>query len=101
MSHQSTDNLRRDVQALIHDAQNLFHDASNVGGDSAEELRRKGVSLARQALDGLRTLEQETLAKGKQIATDTNRYVHDNPWYAAGISAGVGILIGWLMSQRK
>ena len=100
MPNHNVDALRRDVQTLIQDAQILFKDASALSGDSAEELRTRGSSLIRQALDGLRTLEQSAVSKGRQLAADTNHVVQEKPWLAVGISAGVGMLIGMLISRR-
>ncbi len=100
MPNHNVDALRRDVQTLIQDAQILFKDATALSGDSAEELRSRGTSLVRQALDGLRTLEQSAVSKGRQLASDTNHVVHEKPWLAVGISAGVGMLIGMLISRR-
>ncbi len=100
MANQSMDALKRDIQTLIDDAQILFHDASELTGENAEELRRKGSSLVRQALDGLRTLEHTAVTRGRQLVTETDRYVHEKPWYAVGISAGIGVLIGMLIARR-
>ena len=40
------------------------------------------------------------LDKAKAVAKETDTYVHDNPWKAAGIAAAVGVLIGALISRR-
>ncbi len=100
MSNENTDTLRRDVQALIKDAETLFRDASEIGGEGATALGHKGVSLLRQALEGLRTMEQTAVEKGKKLATGTNQYVHEKPWYAIGIAGAVGFLLGLLISRR-
>jgi ElaB/YqjD/DUF883 family membrane-anchored ribosome-binding protein len=100
MSDQSIDTLRRDVQTLIKDAETLFHDASELGGDRATELGHKGVSMLRQALERLRTWEETAVEKGKKIAANTDHYVHEKPWYAVGIAAGFGLLLGLLISRR-
>lgn len=100
MGHQSFETIRRDAHTLIHDAQTLLHDASELTGESASELRTKGATLLQQALDNLRTMEQTAVSKGRQLANDTNQYVHEKPWYAVGIAAGVGVLLGMLISRR-
>jgi ElaB/YqjD/DUF883 family membrane-anchored ribosome-binding protein len=33
-------------------------------------------------------------------ARDLNRQVHDNPWAAIGIAAGVGLVVGILLARR-
>lgn len=100
MSDHSTEALRRDVQTLIQDAKILFNDASALGSEEAEDLRRKGASLLHRALDGLVVLERNAVRTGRQFVNGTNQYVHENPWTAVGVSAGVGVLIGMLISRR-
>ena len=44
----------------------------------------------------------QTLAvdKYKQATTAVDGYVSDNPWKAIGISAAIGVLIGFLAARR-
>ena len=44
--------------------------------------------------------EAVMLDKTKQAARATDEYVHENPWKAVGIAAGVGFLVGLLISRR-
>ena len=44
---------------------------------------------------------QESLVeKGKVAAKVTDEYVHENPWKAIGVSAGIGLVIGLLIGRR-
>ena len=36
----------------------------------------------------------------KQAARVADDYVHDKPWQAIGIAAGVGLIIGLLIGRR-
>jgi ElaB/YqjD/DUF883 family membrane-anchored ribosome-binding protein len=38
--------------------------------------------------------------RARQAARYTDDYVHENPWNAIGIAAGIGLLLGILMSRR-
>ena len=38
--------------------------------------------------------------QAKQAARYTDEYVHENPWRAIGIAAGIGLLLGLLLSRR-
>ena len=38
--------------------------------------------------------------KGKQAARVTDDYVHEHPWAAIGIAAGVGVLVGLLVNRK-
>ncbi len=48
------------------------------------------------ATDIQRVLEQKT----REAVTATDEFVRDNPWAALGIAAGVGALIGFLLSRK-
>ncbi|MCY1562336.1 hypothetical protein D9M68_997110 [compost metagenome] len=40
------------------------------------------------------------LEKGKVAAQSTDEFVHQNPWKAVAIAAGVGMLIGMLVARK-
>jgi ElaB/YqjD/DUF883 family membrane-anchored ribosome-binding protein len=40
------------------------------------------------------------LVKTKAAAKVTDAYVHENPWKAIGVAAGVGLVIGLLIGRR-
>jgi ElaB/YqjD/DUF883 family membrane-anchored ribosome-binding protein len=40
------------------------------------------------------------LDRTKQAARVTDEYVHENPWKAVGIAAGVGLIVGLLIGRR-
>lgn len=100
MRDDDIETLKKDVQIMIRDAQTLFADAVALQGPAAEELRRRGASLLTQAFTGLETLQQSVMVRGRQLAQGADQYVHEKPWTAMGISAGVGILIGALIARR-
>ena len=45
-------------------------------------------------------LEKNTMAKARKIASDSDDYVHENPWTAIGVGAGVGLLLGLLIGRK-
>lgn len=42
-------------------------------------------------------MERSVVAKARKIASDSDGYVHENPWTAIGIGAGIGFLLGVLI----
>jgi ElaB/YqjD/DUF883 family membrane-anchored ribosome-binding protein len=38
--------------------------------------------------------------RGRQAAAATDDYVHANPWPVIGAAAGIGVLLGILLSRR-
>lgn len=92
--------VRNDMKTLVQDAQELFREAASATGDTADELRSKGLLLLDAAMEKAQELQSVALEKGKEAAHVTDEFVHDNPWKAVAISAGVGLLIGMLISRR-
>jgi ElaB/YqjD/DUF883 family membrane-anchored ribosome-binding protein len=41
------------------------------------------------------------LDETKQACAATDRYVHENPWASLGVAAAIGLLIGFLVGQRR
>jgi ElaB/YqjD/DUF883 family membrane-anchored ribosome-binding protein len=87
----SAGQLIDDLTAVIRDAESLLRATAAQTGEKVEEVR------AKERLSGL---EEETLRHAREMAGEADVYVRGNPWQAVGIAAGVGLLIGLLMSRR-
>lgn len=92
--------VRNDMRTLVKDAQDLFREATSATGEKADELRNKGLEMLDAAMEKAQQIQVLTLEKGKEAAKTTDEFVHEHPWKAVGIAAGVGLLIGMLISRR-
>lgn len=92
--------VRNDMKTLVKDAQELFREATSATGEKADELRSKGLVLLDTALERAHEMQVVAVEKGKEVAQNTDTYVHENPWKAVAISAGVGLLLGLLISRK-
>jgi ElaB/YqjD/DUF883 family membrane-anchored ribosome-binding protein len=63
--------------------------------EQAEQVQEAYQTSRRAVTDLARTASE----KSRQAATQTDEWVHENPWVALGIVAGVGLLLGLLLSQ--
>ena len=54
----------------------------------------------RQAKVRLEGIEEEALKHARVLAGEADEYVRGNPWQAVGIAAGVGLVLGLLMTPR-
>lgn len=92
--------VARDIQNVVSDAQDLLKTVQDQGSDKIGEMRAKvqnQIDAARQTLTEL----QQNVQDGAKVAMNTtDEYVRTNPWRAVGISAGVGVLIGFLIARR-
>lgn len=91
---------RNDMKSLVKDAQDLFREAASATGETADELRTRGLQLLDTAVTKAHEVQTAAIESGKEIAVKTDDYVHENPWRAVAISAGVGVLIGMLLSRK-
>lgn len=88
------------MKTLVKDAQELFREASHTTGEKAEELRAKGLTMLDAAMEKAQEVQAVAIEKGKAAAHTTDEFVHDHPWKAVGIAAGVGLIVGMLISRR-
>lgn len=92
--------VRNDMKTLVKDAQELFREASAASGEKAEELRAKGLTLLDTALEKAHEVQVAALEKGKAAAHTTDEFVHEHPWKSIGFAAGIGLVVGMLISRR-
>lgn len=88
-----TEKLAGDVKVLVNDVEELLKATATQTGEKIAEARVR----AQAAIANARTAAIE---HSRQAVHATDQYVHQNPWTAIGISAGVGLLIGLLISRR-
>ena len=94
------DKLVHDLRIVISDAEELLRATANQAGEKAAAAREKIQDSLHRAKIKLAEAEDVLLDKGKLAARATDEYVHDHPWHAVGIAAGVGLIIGLLIGRR-
>ena len=94
------DKLSGDFKAMIADSEEMLKAVAAVSGEDFAAARTKFGDRLKTAKASLEHASQPMLARTRQGATATNRYVRANPWTAVGIAATVGALIGLLAARR-
>lgn len=84
------------VSAVKEDAANLGRDIKRLSG-AAGEAARERLHVAREQAR-LAASELGTRARG--VAHDVETQIQRRPAAAVGIAAGVGLLLGWMLSRR-
>ena len=92
--------LMQDVKVVISDAEELLRATASQAGEKVNVAREKVQDSLHRAKIKLAEAEDVLIDKGKQAARVTDEYVHDNPWQAVGVAAGIGFLIGLLIGRR-
>ena len=96
----SKDRLVQDLKAVVSDAEELLRATANQAGEKISAARERIQDSMHRAKVKLADAEGVMLDKTKEVARATDEYVHENPWKAVGIAAGVGFLVGLLISRR-
>ena len=96
----SQEKLLDDFNAVIAEAEQLLKSVTSEGGDKADSLRVKVEENLRVAKARLQDLEDAVIEKTRAAAHATDDYVHDHPWQVIGVAAGIGVLVGLLLSRR-
>lgn len=94
------DRLATSLQHMVDEAEHLLKSAQGAGSDKFNAARDKFESQLRLARAELSELQDSAVDNAKRAARATDHAVHEHPYAAMGISAGVGLLLGLLIARR-
>ncbi len=92
--------IESDISRAISGAEDMLAQAATSTGEKAAELRGRALEQLRALRDRMHDAQAAALRQSKAAARATDDYVHDHPWRAIGVAAGVGVLIGLLIGRR-
>ena len=92
--------LIADFKMVIADAEALIKATANQNGETLVNLRNKAEVPLAVAKAKMAEAQETIVEKGKAAAKVTDEYVHENPWHAIGVAAGVGLVVGLLVGRR-
>ena len=92
--------LVSDIKSVISDAEDMLGATADQTGEKIASLRARIEVRLRDARLRLTEAEDLLVTKTKAAARATDDYVHESPWAAVGIAAGVGVLVGLIISRR-
>lgn len=92
--------LVADLQRVIADAEELMQATAHQTEGKVVELRERINDNLRNARRKLAEAEESIKERAIEAARATDDYVHENPWSAIGAAAGLGLLVGLLISRR-
>lgn len=94
------DDMVSEFRNLIAEGESLLRATSSLSGDALAKARdqfREKLAVAKSRAADYTAMAR---ARGREAAVMADDYVHDNPWAAIGVAAGVGFILGALMSRR-
>jgi ElaB/YqjD/DUF883 family membrane-anchored ribosome-binding protein len=96
----SKDKLVADLKVVVADAEELLRATASQAGEKVSAARERIQASLAAAKVKLTDAERAALERAKEAAKVTDEYVHDHPWHAVGIAAGIGLVLGLLIGRR-
>lgn len=100
-SEVNKEKLMQDLRVVVGDAEELLRATAGQAGEKVSAARERIQENLAAAKERLAATERALAFKAKQAGKATDEYVHENPWKSAGIAAGVGLLVGMLISRSR
>lgn len=94
------DQLIADFKVVIADAEALLKATANQGGEAMAAIRAKAEESLAIAKTRMAAAQDALIEKTRAAARATDDYVHENPWRAVGVAAGIGLVVGLLIGRR-
>lgn len=94
------DDLMDEFSNLVAAMEDVFSAAAGDSGEKFAEVKGQAEASLKKAKARLGLLEKSAVAKARKLAADSDDYVHENPWTAVGVGAGVGLLLGLLIGRK-
>jgi ElaB/YqjD/DUF883 family membrane-anchored ribosome-binding protein len=99
-SQATKDKLVADLKVLIGDTEELLKATAGQAGEKIATARERIQASLAVYKEKLIDAEEAMMERTKEAARATDEYVHDHPWQAVGVAAGVGFLLGMLIARR-
>jgi ElaB/YqjD/DUF883 family membrane-anchored ribosome-binding protein len=96
----TTDKLVEDLKTVVRDAEELLRATAGQTGEKIENVRARAQESLRSVKARLAETGAEIEGRARAAAKSTDAYVHENPWTAVAIAAGIGFLVG-MLSRRS
>lgn len=100
MNAVSTEKFVADAKVLMSDTEDLLRVTAAQTGDKIAEARNRAQQALTNARASVAQAEAAVVEQTRVAAQAVNRSVHEHPWTAVGVSAGMGFLIGLLIGRR-
>jgi len=95
------DVAQKELREVVASTEALLAALGDEGGEAVEELRgRLKATIAdvkKELGSSFFANARETISKARDTASSVDDFVHESPWAAVAIGAGVGLLVGLIL----
>lgn len=97
---QATQRLVTDLRVLAADTEEMVRATASQTGDKVTAVRGKIQQSVAELKPRLAQAQAMLTENASSAAATGDAYIHKKPWTAIGVAAGIGMLIGLLISRR-
>jgi ElaB/YqjD/DUF883 family membrane-anchored ribosome-binding protein len=96
------DGVRREAVATLKaDIDKTIADARDAVAQASAALGSAGQTLAEQAQVQSQAIARDARDRARSASDDLAREIRENPLTAVGAAAGIGLLLGLMLSRRN
>ncbi|MFL6600589.1 MAG: YqjD family protein [Steroidobacteraceae bacterium] len=92
---------QKELREVVASTEALLAAVGDEGGEAVQELRgRLKTTIAdvkKELGSSFVANARETITKARDTASSVDDFVHESPWAAVGIGAGIGLLVGMIL----
>jgi ElaB/YqjD/DUF883 family membrane-anchored ribosome-binding protein len=92
---ESADSTVKELKALLAEAEGVLAATGSEAAAGVASLRDR----TKAALEKTREAAHHAMDVAKQRASEADKAIHEHPYAAIGVAAGVGLLLGALLSR--
>ena len=92
--------VANDLRRLVDDTEALLQHAVQGTGQEYTRARHRVEQSLLAAKARVGELQEAALARGRDAAASSDRYVRSHPWESIGVGAAVGLALGVIIGRR-
>jgi ElaB/YqjD/DUF883 family membrane-anchored ribosome-binding protein len=96
----TSEKLMNDLRVVVGDAEDLLKATAGQTGEKVQQLRARTQESLANARARLEALGATAGERATEAARAVDRQVHENPWTAIGLAAGIGVIVGILIGRK-
>ena len=100
MNAATSDKVVTDLKVLVNDTEELIRATASQSGERNADERNRAQQAIANARNAVVRAETAVIEQARATVTRVDDSVHQHPWIAVGVGAGVGFLLGLLIGRR-
>ena len=100
MNEINTEKFMHDMRAVVIDAEELLKATAGQAGERIDKVRARAEDTLKTARERLLEAGETFDSNARAAVREVDEQVQLHPWATAGIAAGVGLLVGLLISRK-